>query len=216
MTYGSSTYGSTPYGGALNSTVKEIKEKAKKFCQQSKGTPTEELACEISKEVQTWHVGDQLLMTKNVENIVKIFRLKIPLIPENMGIYNEIEKIGKERDVTKQYEILAILITLVPTQIHIGDNISDIKNYGKDSQQIIKSGNNINKNIIVDNKTPKKSWTEKINISATISSFVLAILIEIWNIFFSNYPILYGHIISATIVISMFLFIIWQINSERK
>jgi hypothetical protein len=39
----------------------------------------------------------------------------IPNTPHNQKIYEKIEAIGKENDLTKQYEILPTIIALIPT-----------------------------------------------------------------------------------------------------
>ena len=43
----------------LNSLLEEIREKAKTACQVSQGTPTQEIACAVSREVQKWEIGSQ-------------------------------------------------------------------------------------------------------------------------------------------------------------
>jgi hypothetical protein len=47
----------------------------------------------------------------------------IPSYPENKRIHDKIEDLIKEKDVTKQYEILSILIALIPTAQMIGGNL---------------------------------------------------------------------------------------------
>lgn len=95
----------------------EIQKKAKKGCQQSKGTLNEELACSVNKEVQNWYISNHEQLTKNVDNLVFMLKLKIPLTPKNIIILNEIEKIRNEKDITKQYEKISYIIGLISTEV---------------------------------------------------------------------------------------------------
>ncbi|MCZ7362673.1 MAG: tetratricopeptide repeat protein [Candidatus Methanoperedens sp.] len=109
----------------LGELLAEIQQRANAACKQSKGTPTEELACKVNQEVQKWQISDQEQMTQNVNNLIFIFKAKIPPSPTNKEIYKNIEKIGKEKDLIKQYQLIGILIALIPqTQTIIGGTMN--------------------------------------------------------------------------------------------
>jgi HEAT repeat protein len=99
----------------IDAKIKEIQYKANIACQQSKGISTEEIACATNQEVQKWKISNQVQMTQKVENLIFSLKSKIPFLPENKPIHDKIEEIRKEKDLIKQYEILAILIALIPT-----------------------------------------------------------------------------------------------------
>jgi carbamoyl-phosphate synthase large subunit len=107
-----------------------IKYETNIACQQSKGTPTEEIACATNHEVQKWEISDQEQMTQKVKNLIFCLKSKIPPLPENQNIHDKIEEIKKEKDLNKQYDILAIIIALIPTVIptaHITSENDNIK-----------------------------------------------------------------------------------------
>ena len=99
----------------LEGLLEEIQEKATTACRESKGTDTEEIACAVSREVQNWKIGSQEEMTRYVQNLIFSLNSVIPNTPQNQKIYEKIEAIGNEKDVTKQYEILPTIIALIPT-----------------------------------------------------------------------------------------------------
>jgi hypothetical protein len=98
----------------IRQILADIQQRANTACKQSKGTPTEELACKINQEVQKWQISDQEQMTQNVNNLIFILKAKIPPYLANKEIYENIEKIGKEKDLIKQYQSIMILIALIP------------------------------------------------------------------------------------------------------
>jgi hypothetical protein len=112
----------------IKGIISEIQEKALLACQQSKGTPTEEIACAANREIQKWRVDDQEEMTWAVENLIFSLHSKIPNIPENKHIYDRIENIRTEENMIKQYNMTSNLIALIPSVImqtvHTGDNIT--------------------------------------------------------------------------------------------
>jgi len=61
----------------IKQTLAEIQQRANTVCKQSKGTPTEEIACKINQEVQKWQISDQEQMTQNVNNLIFILKAKI-------------------------------------------------------------------------------------------------------------------------------------------
>lgn len=99
----------------LEGLLGEIQEKATTACRESKGTDTEEIACAVSREVQNWIIGNQEEMTRYVKNLIFSLNSVIPNTPHNQKIYEKIEAIRNEKDLTKQYEILPTIIALIPT-----------------------------------------------------------------------------------------------------
>lgn len=115
----------------LKSLLEEIQEKAKTACQVSQGTPTQEIACAVSKEVQKWGISSQEEMTQNIESLIEIFRLKMPHLSGYEHIFKEIEGIRDEKDLVKQYIIISKLVGLIPIfssmPDHVIQDIKDIK-----------------------------------------------------------------------------------------
>ena len=193
----------------INALILEIQEKAEIACQQSKGTPIEEIACAANQEVQKVRIEYHELMTQGVENLIFSLKSKIPLIPENKLIHDKIEEIRKQRDMTKQYEMLAILIALIPTaSVHMGDNITlkDVANSGENIQVVLKGdeNKNINENVSIVGDEVKKSWIEPFNLPATIAAFIGFLTVEIGTFF---YPITYNHIIGVVIAVVVFVIV---------
>ena len=109
----------------------EIREKAEVAYQESKGTPTEEIASVVKQAVENWGISDQEQMIQNVDNLTFSLKTKIPDNQANKHIYDKIEGIKKEKDLVKQYKLMAILIASIP-QIVIGGNMTgDIVNGDK-------------------------------------------------------------------------------------
>ena len=182
-------------GVKVKEIIAEIQEKAKKACRESQGTPTEEIACAVNQEVQKWRIDDQKEMTQKVDNLVFCLKSKIPDNPQNKHIHEEIDKIREESNMTKQYEMVSLLIALIPTaSVHTGDVINaDVKASGE-SQVVVKG--NENQNASYDAPASKKSWIKWINSPATIAAFVGFMCAEIGTYF---YPITYNHLISVGI-----------------
>jgi hypothetical protein len=109
----------------IKEIIADIQEKAKIACQKSIGSSTEEIVCTTNQIVQKWKISDQDQMTENVEDLISTLKSKIPYIPQNEQIYNRIEKIRNESDLTKQYKKVEILIAIIPTatigEFHMGD-----------------------------------------------------------------------------------------------
>ena len=117
----------------IEKIIKEIQEKANIAYQQSKNTPTEEIAYDVNQEVQNWYIGNQEQLVRNLNRLIFILKQKIPLIPENKFIHEQIEKIRNEKDITKQYKKICYSIEFIQTEvtmidkcykIEIGDNAS--------------------------------------------------------------------------------------------
>ncbi|AKB78187.1 phosphorylase [Methanosarcina horonobensis HB-1 = JCM 15518] len=98
----------------LKPLFEEIQEKAKIVCRESEGTPTQEIACAISREVQKWEIGSQEEMTWYVENLVFALESSIPKVPENQHIFDRIQQIREQKDIPKQYGMVSTLIPLIP------------------------------------------------------------------------------------------------------
>lgn len=98
----------------LKTLLKEIQEKAKVACWKSQGTPTQEIACDVSREVQKWELGSQEEMTWNVENLIFALESSVPRLPANQHIFDRIQQIREQKDISKQYGIVSVLIPLIP------------------------------------------------------------------------------------------------------
>jgi hypothetical protein len=184
---------------SIKEILGEIQEKAKAACQQSIGSPAEELACTANREIQKWHIDDQEQMTWAVENLILSLSTKIPNIPENKRIFDKIEEIKNEGGMIKQYQSLAVLVALIPTTIvHKGDvyNVSGVTT-SDNSQTIIKGNENTNNPVKASTfgfEPAKKTWIDVLNSSATVSAFAGFIVVEIGTYF---YPLSYNHLISV-------------------
>jgi hypothetical protein len=118
----------------LKELIEEIQNKAKIACQESQGTPTQEIACAINREVQKWEIGNQEEiaysvcrevqrweirsqeeMSLHVANIILVLKSKIPHVPENKGILGMIESINYEKDLSRVLCYLSTVIGLIPT-----------------------------------------------------------------------------------------------------
>jgi len=105
--------------------IAEIQDKAKEVCQESQGTPTEEIACTVNQEVQKWNISDQDDMTQNVENMIFCLKSLVPKTSPNNNLHEKIEEIRLESDVVKQYTMLLMFIPLIST-ISPRKSLSDI------------------------------------------------------------------------------------------
>lgn len=101
----------------IKGIIAEIQERAKTTCQQSKGTPTEDIACAANREIQKWRIEDPQQMTWAIESLIFTLHSKIPHNLENKHIHDKIEEIRKEEDMPKQYQMIANLIALIPSII---------------------------------------------------------------------------------------------------
>jgi HEAT repeat protein len=111
----------------LKELLEEIHKKAKVACKESKGTATEELACAINREIQTWEIGSQEEMAFNVENLIFTLESSVPRIPENQYIFNRIQQVREQKDVAKQYGIISTIIPLIP-KLYIEQTVGELKN----------------------------------------------------------------------------------------
>ncbi|RXA20980.1 HEAT repeat domain-containing protein [Methanosarcina sp. MSH10X1] len=97
----------------LKELLEEIQRKARIACNESKGTDAEEIACTINREIQTWEIGNQEEMTFNVENLVFTLEANTPHNPQNNFLLDRIKQIPEQKDVSKQYNMLSSIITLI-------------------------------------------------------------------------------------------------------
>ncbi len=116
----------------LKELLKEIQERAKSAYRQSKGNDTEYIACSVCREVQKWEISSQEEMTFNVSKVVMVLKSKIPHTLDNKEILDMIESMKYERDLTRQYSILPIIIGLIPTvnvipEETVKENYEDLK-----------------------------------------------------------------------------------------
>ncbi len=156
----------------IKEIIAEIQEQAKTSCQQSTGTPTEEITCAVNQEVQKWYIADQEQMTRNIENLFFILKVKIPITPENKYIHDEIEEIKKETDITKQYEKVPLLIGLIPTAKNIVEK-GGVLIMG-DVFKNIQNATIINKAVVIDsfNKVKKEHDEDVANALLKIGEFI--------------------------------------------
>ncbi|MHB8100676.1 MAG: 5'-methylthioadenosine/S-adenosylhomocysteine nucleosidase [Methanosarcina sp.] len=98
----------------LKSLLKEIQEKAKTACRESKGTDTEEIACAVSIEIQKWKVGTPEEMTSYIENFIFTLESKIPRLPENEHIFEMINESKDQKDLEKLFTNAVELIEIIP------------------------------------------------------------------------------------------------------
>ncbi|AKB58981.1 HEAT repeat domain-containing protein [Methanosarcina barkeri] len=99
----------------LKELLEGVKKKAKIVCQTSQGTPTQEIARDVNREVQKLEIGNQDEMDLSASKLALVLKSKIPHNPENKEIFNSIESVMNERDLVKQYRNLFTIITLIPT-----------------------------------------------------------------------------------------------------
>ena len=112
MTFGSSIFGSTTYGGIapLGKLVIDVKEKTEIACREAKGTATEKVVCEINKEIQDLKIGDQKYMKMQVKDLYINLKSSVPNKEEYSLVHQEIDNILVEDDLVNQYSSLNMLI----------------------------------------------------------------------------------------------------------
>jgi len=111
----------------LKELLEKVKGEAKIACKESKGTDTEEVACEINKEIQKWEISNPEEMIQNIEDLAYILKSKVADVPENEYIINKIELMRQERNLNKQYRILLFVIARIPTMRVIQERDLDSK-----------------------------------------------------------------------------------------
>ena len=111
----------------LKELLEEIQKKAKIACKESKGTATEEITCTVNREIQTWEIGSQEEMAFNVENLIFTLESSVPRIPENQYIFNRIEQVREQKDMSKQYGIISTIIPLIP-KLYMEQTVGELKN----------------------------------------------------------------------------------------
>lgn len=99
----------------LKSLLEEIQEKAKTACWESQGTPTQEIACAVSREVQKWEISNPTDMAEYIEDISISLKGKVQSHPENEYLLNKIEVMRIEKDFTKKFQLLSYIVGEIPT-----------------------------------------------------------------------------------------------------
>ena len=155
----------------LNSLLEEIREKAKTACLESQGTPTQEIACAVSREVQRWGISSQVEMTQKVEDVAYLLKTKIANLPENKYVLNKIEALRHESDLMKQYEVLIFVIGQIPTMTVVPEDVI-IENINKVGQNLGKKLDGISQEINEIRICLKPGIREEFEISSGI---------EIWG-----------------------------------
>lgn len=110
MTFNSFAFNTTTFNG-----VAPLKETAKIAYEKAKGTPAEEIAQLVNKDIQKWDVNNQEQMETNLNNLIFSLKMQVPNIPENEPIISKIDEIKSCTKVEDQIAILTILIPLIPT-----------------------------------------------------------------------------------------------------
>jgi HEAT repeat protein len=111
----------------LKGLIEEIQEKARTAYKESTGTNVEETARAVCKEVQKWEIGSQVEMASNMENLIFTLESNIPKTPENQSIFNRIQQIREQKDVSKQYGIISTIIPLIP-KLCLEQKVEKLKN----------------------------------------------------------------------------------------
>ena len=175
-----------------------ISKKAKIACKESIGTTTEEIACAVSRQIQKWEIGNQEEMKRYVENLIFALKSKIPNIPTNKEILAKIEALKNEKNITKQYEILPTIISLIPQiiTVDVEKNTFDIK---------------------IDSNNQKNPFIKKIlnslAFSITASGALAALSYPICGIFNLEYQNYFNIGVFTVILLSSFL--IWFVIIEK-
>ena len=120
MTFGSSAYGSSAFGG-----IAPLKETAKIAYEKAKGTPAEEIAKHFNENIQRWEVNNQEQMEINLDNLIFSLKMQFPNVLENETIVSKIDEIKSCTKVEDQIAILTMLISLIPTMT-IPKRLNDI------------------------------------------------------------------------------------------
>ncbi len=141
----------------------------------------------------------EMLAAEEAQNLVdmdKVVKEAIIKVEQSGIIFlDEIDKIREEFNMTKQYEMVSLLIALIPTaNVHTGDVINADVTASGESQVVVKG--NENKNASYDAPASKKSWIKWINSPATIAAFIGFLCAEIGTYY---YPVTYNHLISVGI-----------------
>ncbi len=182
----------------LKELLEEIQKKAMIACKESQGTVTEEIACDVYREVQKWEISNQEEMKRYVENLIFALKSKIPNIPTNEGILVKIEALKNEKDLTKQYEILPTVISLIPQKVTVDvkKNTFDIK---------------------IDSNNPKNPFIKKIvnslAFSLTASGALAALSYPICGILNLEYQNYFNIGVFTVILVSSFL--MWFVIIEK-
>lgn len=94
----------------LKEIIEEIRKRATVACKESRGTDTEQIVCEISKEIQNTISNDERKYIEILEDVVSILKIKIPSIPENRFIFSKIEAIETQKVSPEKYHNLPLIV----------------------------------------------------------------------------------------------------------
>jgi len=157
------------WGFRYSQLLFEIKETSKSVCKQSKDTPTEEIACTVQQEIETWNIRDLEQITRNVDNLIFVLNAKIPDIESNKPIHDKINNINSLHDLGEVLGEILIIVSCIPTvtvregDIYMGDIFKNINN-----------ATIINKSIVKDsfNKVEKEHGEEVAKALLQIGEFI--------------------------------------------
>lgn len=102
----------------IKEALSEIQNKSKAACLRAKGTPTEELACLVSRRVKKWKIKnldkDRKELEGQLESLIQVLTTTIPPVSENMYIFDRLEEIKHEEDLLERYRKTARFVGLLP------------------------------------------------------------------------------------------------------
>lgn len=94
------------------SSITRIRNESEGILGNTKGTPLENIAYEVNKEIRQWN-GSQDSLKQNVDNLIFVLKANIPKNLDNEIILKKIEEIELTNDVAKHYSIISLIIPLL-------------------------------------------------------------------------------------------------------
>lgn len=107
------------------STITRIRNEAEGVFENAKGTPLENIAYEVNKEIKQWGIGSQDDLRTNIDNLLFVLKSNIPRNPENEIIFEKIKEIELTKDITKHYSIISLIIPLM-IKLNMNDKLDTI------------------------------------------------------------------------------------------
>ena len=94
------------------SSITRIRNESEGILGNTKGTPLENIAYEVNKEIRQWN-GSQDSLKQNIDNLIFVLKTNIPKNLDNEIILKKIEEIELTNDVAKHYSIISLIIPLL-------------------------------------------------------------------------------------------------------
>ncbi len=107
------------------STISRIRNEAEGIFENAKGTPLENIAYEVNKEIKQWNIEGQDNLRTNIDNLVFVLKSNIPRNPENEIIFEKIKEIELTKDITKHYSIISLIVPLI-IKINMDEKLDSI------------------------------------------------------------------------------------------